>query len=511
MRNLLMILFTLLAVQLNGQLYEFTTVGSIKDQKFPVDIMKFREGFYGIESSARSKFGWTITLDKIKVKCTLQAYDDKMNLVKETPLGGGKEAFGPFAPFLKMLNGKLWMLYYNYTDKSTIEVYCSPVNTTDLTVGEGKKVLEVSQKNVGLFKAMSLYQSNHLLIETSTDNSKLLFFWYSGMDNAYSFSVTDAAMKTIRSGREELDGADDLIVNNACVDNSGNFFAGYTYKKKDNYHSGIFANTGGLSKKMEITIGEDPAHDVFVNEGTTDAQIRVYGTYSKDGYYINGMFIQSMDKKQLKVSNQFIKEVPQELIEKFADDGFARTKKKGNGLSPQVQFVTNRFKDGTVSITGDLTRYQTTGRGMNINSTGVKGTTLHVFFKENSITVKRIPKKEAFGMEQGNNFYLHQWGEKLVMFYTDEETNVNTPVENAKSISFTSRKKNVLVAALIEKDGTITRKILYPAVSGSFYFSPDDTNRINDDTILFGLGKDKTGLTSIKTTSYFHLLHLKEE
>jgi hypothetical protein len=196
-------------------------------------------------------------------------------------------------------------------------------------------------------------------------------------------------------------------------------------------------------------------------------------------------------------------------LEKFDDDGFAKTKKSKNGLYPECRFESFSFADGAALVMTDLTRYQ----NMGTNGLGqwVKGSAFIVSMTPNGVmSFFRLPKREMFGEDTENAFFTHQLKDKIVLFYVDAQDNINIPVETGTTTSFTSRKKNSLVAAIIEKDGSITRQVLNPPESNSFYFSPAATSRVDDHTLLLGLAKGRATLTRIKTNYLFYEMKITE-
>ncbi len=507
MRKNLLFLAILFSGLMHAQNFPIERLGELKDKKSLSDIVLFNDKFYGLETAAGSKMGWTVTLEKMKMSVKLSAYDKNLNPLKESELENNKEVFGPFNPYLKELNKKLYLLYYKYDSRTGIEVFTALIDPSTLALSEPKKVMTMAQKNVGLFKLMDLYSTNTLQVEQSPDHSKILFFW-TASSNVYSYSVTDAAMNVISTGYHEIENVKDFTLSNMFVDNTGDFFVGYQYKKKDVFYPYVLAGTSnGSMRSVEIKPGASQAHDLFIGPGDKD-KVKVYGTSSADGYFITGVFSVDMDKKTLAISNIKTKEIPAELVEKFENDWYAKTKKKNYGLHPEVSFENFVMSDGTIIIAGDPVRYQV--RAGNAPPSPVVGPTFLTIFKTNGDMIPiRLPKLESMGSTAGD-FFAHKWNDKLVLLYTDLESNINTALEKAETTNFTSRKDKVLAAAIIENDGRITRRILHPPTTSSFYFSPWSTSSVNDNTILVGLGKSKVGLTNIKTTYSFYMMKIEE-
>jgi hypothetical protein len=510
MRKYLVLLSVLISTMVNAQVFQFETMGITKEKKPLYDVTFFDNNFYGLELHARAKFGWTMTLQKTKMECTLLSYDNKLNLVKENILAQGKEAFGPLPPFFKVINQKLYLVYFNYDNDVGIEVFTARIDRTSLALSEIKKVLTVDQSNLWVFQIAGLYSSYNLTITASPDQSKLLFFWTSGISNAYSYSITDSDMNITRKGGQELATIKEFTITNMLMDNSGYFIGGLQYKEYDNYHSFLLSVTPeGEVQTFEPELDGTSPHDIYVAKGSTDDQVKVFGTSSREGTYITGTFYQNMDKKSFKASDLVMKDIPPGLVIKFGHYSNTKTNKKGYGLFPEVQFVDFAMDDGSIILAGDLTRYVSGG---NSPSYPVKGSSLIIIFNSNhDIVITWLPKKELLEMKKGNNFFAHKHGANLMLFYTDLESNVNAPFDQAETIFYASKKNNVFVVATIEKDGSISRQILHSATADPYYFSPGSLSSLDDNTLLVGPKIFRNGINSLNTTHEFLMLKIADE
>jgi hypothetical protein len=508
MKPYLLACVLMLSIVTIGQRYEIKTLGIIKDQKNTPDLVKYGNRYYGVTNAAKSKMGWTLKLEKIKYSNKLLAFDEQVNLYKETELEGGKETFGPFHSFLEVINDKLYYLNYNYTESTGIEVLAAEIDTASLKHGSLKKVISIDQRNVGLFKIMSLYSSYEFVVKVSPDKSKFLFLWIPGVNETFFYTVTDNKLNKLNSVSGTVQNATDLLLNNCIIDNAGNFFMGYKYEKKGKYYSGLVTSINGVIKQVPITLSEGSPHGAFVSAGLTDDHVRMYGTYSGDGYYINGGFSCTVDKNSLLVKGLLQKPIPEAMMNKFDKDSYAKTKKNDYGVYPEIYFVAKDLDDGNIIMAGDITRYPTVTTNGGPDGP-ISGPSLIVTFSKNDIHFYRLPKREGLG--RGNNFYLHKWGSKAILLYPDLEDNLSKTIDEGEVTRFNSRKDNVVMAAVVQNDGRIHRQILNPSTPGKFYFSPSFAQSIADDAIIMGLGKDKYGLTSIRTTSQFYLLKILDE
>jgi|CXWL01.1.fsa_nt_gi hypothetical protein len=511
MRKYFLLASIVMVTEIEAQVFELETVVTLKDSKTIFNQVLFGNKFYGVDNSSVSKFTWMGPMGKRKYSCKLLSYDINLNPVKEISLGDGKEIFGPFSPFLKVINKNLYLIYYQSENNSTLDVYAAKVDTLSLGLATAKKVLTIVDESVASLKLIDVIYSEKLLVEQSADKSKIIWCWTSGFINDYSFAVTDGDMNMLgKASHGKLENAKEFTIGNILVDNTGNFFVTCWYEKKNVYYPSLLAgNVSGTVKAIDVKLEGTFAHHVYVAPGSTEDYVKLTGTACKEGEYITEIFSTNIDKKGLGNSKLVMKEIDEYLIEQFKTDKYAKTKNKESGLNPYIQFEHFTMADGTIILAGDLTRFL--GQGHAVLDDPAKGSSaIIVFTAAGEIIIKRLPKKEFLGLKTGNNFFVHKWEDKLVLLYTDLESNVNTALDQARTAGFNSNGNIVMVAATIEKDGKITRRILHPDAAG-FYFSPTLAQRVDDNTILLGFEKDKVSLANVKTSYAFFLLKMNEE
>ncbi len=511
MRKYFLLAGIVIATEIKAQVYELESLSVIKDRKTLFDQVLFGSKFYGVDNISTSNFSWMGPLGKIRSSCKLLSYDINLNPVKEIILGDGKEIFGPFNPFLKEINRNLYLIYYQPETNSSIDVYAAKIDTLTLGLAAAKKVLTIAAEKVNSLKFIDVIKSEQFLVEQSADKSKMIWCWTSGFINDYSCVVTDRDMNMIgKASHGKLENAKEFTIGNILVDNTGNFFVTCWYEKKNIYYPSLLAgNVSGTVKVIDIKLEGTFAHQVYVAPGSTEDHVKLTGTSCKKGEYITGIFSANIDKKGLGSSKFVMKEIDEHLVEQYRTDDYALTKNKESGLNPYIQFEHFTMADGTIILAGDLTRFL--GQGHAVLDDPVKGSSaIIVFTAAGEIIIKRLPKKELLGLKTGNNFFVQKWEDKLVLLYTDLESNVNTALDQARTASFNSKGNIVMVAATIEKDGKITRRILHPDAAG-FYFSPNLARRVNDNTILLGFEKEKIRLANVKTTYAFFFLKMNEE
>lgn len=496
---------------LHAQNFKIETMNSIKDRKDKVNPVKVGNGFFDITSSGKLLLGYTATLEKVRYNSTLLSFDNNMTFIKETPLFEGKDVFGPFEPFLKRIANTPYVIYYNYNnDEKVIEIFAAMIDSANVSIFTPKKVLVIKQKNIGMFKMMSLFSNQNLVIESSPDNSKVLFISSTSEKNSFHWAVTDHNMNLIQSKNQSFDNVTSFLFNNAFIDNDGNFFVGYSYKTKNYFHGCLFsADKNGNARFKELSVNNTSASFVYaLNDPSYTNKIKVIGIYSNDHYFLHGAFSGTVDKTTFEFTPGLIKEFPKKIIEKFDDDGYAKASKNKYGIFPEIHFDLVTLPDGTIIAVGEPIRYITVTTTENMLGQSVIGPALILIFQNQDIVATKISKRERVG--SAKNIFIHKYGNKAVLFYHDIQSNLEKSLEEGKSVSYKELKKSLAVAAVINNDGKVNRHILEPNTDGKYSFEPTSIYVIDDNNLIFPLEKDKIGLTKIKTTYQYYILRISD-
>jgi hypothetical protein len=311
MKIFLSCLLLLMISSAQSQNFSIQTIGMIKDKVALSDAVMFNNNVYAVQTEGKSKLGWTLTINKMRMGCTIFRYDSTMALLKENVLANGDDVYGPLQPFLKVLNDHLYLISYDYNTTDGIIINISEVDPNTLEVSVPKKVLNVSQKNIGIFKMMNLYSSYKFYIQSSPDKSRILFLWNPGVTNIFSYAVADSNMNFLRSATEVVENVTDLEINSLLVDNAGSFYAAYITNKKNKNLAAILAvDTSNIFKVNVIKLEKYDARSACIFAGLKDNQLEIMGPVRTSEIYVGAFFSMQMDKTSLAFSKTAVKEIP---------------------------------------------------------------------------------------------------------------------------------------------------------------------------------------------------------
>ena len=158
------------------------------------------------ETDKKTVFGITFKLSKAKFGIKLLLYDATMKLVKENHLSSGEKNFGPFPSAIKKINGKPWLVYFTYEDdeENSLKIMAAEIDPVSLNLGNAKELLQVGLGKSGLLKSLELLGKGQFLLKWSPDNTRLLSFWSSGLDNQVFMSVLDADLNPVWNKKEAI-------------------------------------------------------------------------------------------------------------------------------------------------------------------------------------------------------------------------------------------------------------------------------------------------------------------
>jgi hypothetical protein len=460
-------------------------------QKFDVSVsekmkfdgsspMKVGNDYFFLKTDTKSQFGYTFKLTKTKYSAKLLKYDKNLNLTKEVELSNGERVYGPFKPMLKKVYDKLCFFYYQLAPgDDNIQLMSSEVDLSTLAPGTPKEILVIEQKNIALQQAMDLMTSNKLVFTASPDNSKILAVWNSGINNQVFFSVLDNDLNVTRLGNETVKGETEIAINNACIDNGGNIFIGYSNTKQTNAHV-LMSMSNAKTNAFEIKIENGNARNAFVLSSATDKNIRIVGTYKENKAGITGVYSEILSGPDFQTGTISKTPFPQVLVQQFDDDGWASTKSKNYGLYEQLDLRAFTLSDGSADLAGEFRRVEWGTK----SSFMIAGGMLNVHFGKNGVVFSRIPKaRVSAGSDVGDSFFPVVYQNQMILFYNDHESNVKQDIAKTPSRS-DNYKNSVLVAATMAADGTVKRDILIDLSKDDYLPIAEDLQRLSPSSIL---------------------------
>lgn len=442
--------------------------------------LKMGNEYVSLSMDAKSQFGYTFKLSKVKYSIELSKYGSDMKLIKSYKLAGGEKLYGPFPPVLKKLYGKLWLFYYQLSgEEGNSRLFAAPVDIESLTTGDPQELLALNQKNVGLF-GTDVFNRYALTLKPSPDKTKMLVLWNSGTTNEVFFSVVSDDLKVIRRAVEKISDKDQIHLSGASVDNDGTVFITYRFKEKKETDGRLLVNRQGApSKDIAITVTNGFTGDVFV-ETVENNQLVLAGTYKDKNYYLAGAFSASLsaDLKQGKAVEMAF---PVELVKQFEKEGWADDRAKKYGLYESfISLQSFLLEDGTLNLSGEFRKiaYGTKTSFM------VAGSVLNIRIKEGRAIFSRVPKiRVSAGRTIGDSYYTFPYKDAVVVLYNDHASNLAKPITEEASRS-DNYKNSVLVAAIIAADGNVERFVAMDQSKEDYLAFTEDIHRQSISSFL---------------------------
>ncbi|HEU5166045.1 MAG TPA: hypothetical protein VFU29_10925 [Chitinophagaceae bacterium] len=436
-------------------------------------LVKYRGSFYSYETDMQGISGFSANLKRSMHNITLKRYDATLTEKKSTKIKSQEKEFGPLPPALKVVNDKLYLLYYKMNDKSNVILYVAAVDTSTLelsqpsellTIDEDKKYLEFYMRSVSFdnpnlyvygsnFASSPTQLSKTFFFEGSPDGNSYLVTWTSSWNNKLFFSVFNKDMKRIRTGKELLADENTLAFANACVDNNSNAYFSYSYSKKGKPFSEVLINKkGGASEVKSVTIPDANPFGAYIAVDKQNAKLMICGAYKNGGEYLAGVYVASLNTDNF-VMNAVIKTpFPKDLIEILDDEGWGNKKKLG--LSDGLVLEANVLESGVVNLTGEFRRVNTGVRA----SFHVAGSILNARFNGNTAVFSRIPKvRVSAGSTFGDSYRVFGYKNSLIIFYNDHLSNLKLDISKPP-VRSDVYKNSVMAAAIIDSNGLIKRQ-----------------------------------------------------
>lgn len=447
-----------------------TTVSDETKYGGSLEIINLGDESIGLDIKGKMLLFYTATLNKAKHSITLSKYDKKMQLVKKLELSDGDKAYGPFFPVLKQFNNKTRLFYYQLSEsKGDIDIFHAVINTDSLTLSESQRVLTIRQKNVGVFKMGTAVKEYKFVVSHSPDQHKTLLLWSSSQDNNFFYTILDSVMNVLVSKEETIPGEKKVVLNNHFIDNAGTIYAGYNT-------NGIFIGRMN-AEPSTLTVGPDSGEptQIFIGPGKNSDELCVAGTYKEHDETHAGVFSAQVLLNKLSVSTVIKSAFPQEIKEKLRAQ-LIDEKKPQRIVIPDMLYSPVLTSGGQLHILG-RSKYYFEQHGTKAFLVVMKmGSFLYANITPNGTTFSRIPKRNS----SLDDFYHCSVNNRVFIFYSDEEKNLEEDLTEIKNIS---NPKKMLFVAIISEDGSIKREIIPTTAALVGY-----TRQISSSTLIIPAG-----------------------
>lgn len=170
------------SVSLRAQDFDVAFYPGMKNSEPP--LIKYRDAFYSYETDMQGVSGFSANLKRSMYNITLRKYDATLVETKNARVKGQEKEYGPLPPALKVVNDKLYLLYYKMNEKNNVILYAAGVDPSTLelsqpldllSIDEDKKYLEFYMRSVS-FDNPNLYVYRPNFATSPTQLSKTFFF-----------------------------------------------------------------------------------------------------------------------------------------------------------------------------------------------------------------------------------------------------------------------------------------------------------------------------------------------
>lgn len=434
-----------------------TSVSETFKSPGPAAYRKIGNDFLSLErDNGKAQFGYTFKLHKVKFGLTLRRYDSAMNLIKEQPLLGGEKKSGPFPPYLGSFNGKLYILYFLYEkEEEDVKLIMADVDPITLTMTGEKELLTMDQKNTGLIKTWEAYTNLNIQIAGAPDNSRLLLWWASELNNQFSYCILDRNLTLVSKKYETVKEATELYKFSGCLDNEGHVYISYRFSKVEGEWKNkvaIYDNDKKV-KEHEIKTQVGSLFQIQLVASRKDKLVHIAGTYSEKPSKLNGIFHQTINTSDKSLNPAASIPFPASLVEQFDKDSWGSTKEKNYGIDP-LTFNSYALEDGRLAMVGEFRKTTRTERAQYDAS----GSLLYALVDGKTAITGSVPKyRVSAGSTIGDSYAAFPYKNTLLVFYNDNEPNLARDITKPP-VPSSEYKRSVLAVAFMNGDGVIKRQ-----------------------------------------------------
>lgn len=434
-----------------------------------------------IESNKRGK-DWNDFKHTIKI----QRFDKDMHIIQEKELfGESDKVHGEFSQIFK--SGNKYLVVYlecgeNYGMGNVIAAEIDPV-----TLGIKRSIIVISSTSLDhkITRLMERYALQ--FISGVSENAKNLFLMIRMSGSEYYMACIDENMKA-RWGHKVSD--PDMMKMGLCslvVTDEGDVLMSFYRKKKEKLVYKQFTADGKINDfDVNLPAGSGEAKDLLFHPMKGSNEVLVTGSYMTDDI-CRGVYKGKLGKNG-DLTDFSTTLFPDDLLTKLDKEGWSYTKEKKKGVRPKfrsmpVQLAMNKI--------GMLIEFFVVTEAKSFFLHG--GSIVFVDYSGNVPVFSKVPKYSLSPVSNvydyslvsgsGSMFYLIN-NPKLILFYFDNPENLNRDM--ALDAKVVNGKNQALVAAFIEKDGTVKRQLIQVLQNEKFDLKPT-----NDQSVVVPLVIEK--------------------
>ena len=424
--------------------------------------------------------------------------DKDGRVVAENKLENGNKVFGPILPSLLREGGDIYLVYFQLEggdDPGNLKIFAARVDSATLGLATPKELMTVDLKKMGRFSVERFMKSHRLVLKSSADQSRVALVWSTGIDNDISIGLFDDHLNRIWVKRETLKYEDPVELSDVCADNTGKIFLSYKNSLGHDIYEGHLLIIGEKASTVDknIRVPEGFPSEIKLAPIPSSRKLAVVGTYIIDGEVIDGVFQTALNMDDLNMKALKVMSVPDDALEFFRKDSWARNKKKERGLFP-IKMLAFAASDGTVDMIGEFKRVQSGTE--HINGFLLSGDVLWVHIADGKAIFGRVPKIRVSTTNLiGSSFSVLAGKKGLFVFYNDTEANLRKDIQDEPSRS-DHYNDVVLVAATLGPGGEMRRQKIAD-LSADHYVAVTEVIQPNDPDGIFVLFERINGFGSV--------------
>lgn len=479
-----------------------------------------KNSFYSVTNSGIGLGKWLFTkLYDIKFDVALAQYSSDMKTIKEQKLDNGEKNFGPIPPSLFFMQNKLVLLHFKSENKSSYDLYLSHVDENSLALSNTKKICTFLQENVGILKLQSALNDGMAFVCNSIDGEKTLIACKTAPGKLQSY-IIDTNLNVVR--KTDIPAPGNGVYISSAVLTKDNLECLVIKSEQDTKIVHV-APDGRKGQKIISVAGPQKMYATYAKLANNGKSIYIYSATNPTGQRsesCNGLQLMKFDCAAMQFSKPVDYRFTTDVLEIIAQrDGKSerRSKEYQYDFRPVLIELENEkivilgspeMSEQSSYTTMDGNRSQTTVKTeMNVGPViaffpSVTGASLeHVLIprkielsKSNSGSSGGVSFLQVMGTSgSALGFIAKSSGNKIVILYNDNETNVNSSADQ-KTVKSKSTKSFVLAEAVLLDDKTIVhRKQIADNIKGSATYHLGNAVQNTSNQLVFPIGKDGVG------------------
>lgn len=431
---------------------------SISDTEPSLLGIKLPDGGY-IDIRKEDKNISGMNWNKYRMTVTLVLYDKDMKVRKENKLSGGGNVYSSFYSSLEKIGDKIWFIYVEPAEKNNIgNIMAVEINPVTLETSPPKTLAASSSMGLSL-PLVNGMELKKFIFKYSPDRKRLMLLVGAGKEQFY-LSCMDEQLNVIWGKNETIAGITDKEILSEIVDNGGTVYVSYKNDEKgearEMANMMVFKQTGApLHRTLRIPNAR-PAEVLLLSSQQGDS-IHIVGTYADKTDNLAGVFKSAMAIRDFKLTASEKSPFPETLVERLANDDWGSTKERKYGISPECSSQLVETGDG-ISMVTEFQRIEYSMSPSQSKWFYVSGDIVNIHFDNKQTSFTRIPKyRVSAASKMGSSYYVFSSHGKTIIFYNDNEENLTRDI-TLKPLGSGNYKNVVLVAAVIEPDGTLKRQ-----------------------------------------------------